>query len=153
MFSFPFQRGAALALLVALVLAGAASADAPSASADARQRLTLPPAGRDKVLAEMRSMLGSIGGIVAALAAKDPVAAEKAARASGMGAAADVDPAVKSSLPREFLQLGMGTHRAFDALADRIKSGAATEDVLRELAGVTGNCVTCHAAYRFDEAR
>lgn len=151
MIPFLITRAAALVLLVAL--AGQANVHAQPASTDARQRVTLPAAARDKVLAEMRSMLVSINGVIAGLAARDPAAAEKAARAAGMGTAADVDPAVKAALPREFLLLGMGTHRGFDALADRIRSGAAAEDVLRDLAAVTGNCVTCHAAYRFGEAR
>jgi cytochrome c556 len=47
----------------------------------------------------------------------------------------------------------MQTHRGFDELADRIKAGGTREDAIRALAGVTGNCVACHAVYRLDEAR
>ena len=51
------MRGRAAAVLLgAAVLAGAASAQPPSPVTDARQRVTLPPAAREKVLAEMRHM-------------------------------------------------------------------------------------------------
>lgn len=135
------------------VLSGCAGVETRGPSADARQRLTLAPAQRDAVLAEMRNMLGSFSGIVQGLAAGDPVGAEKAARASGMAVAVDVDPELKKMLPQSFLQLGMQTHKGFDQLADRIKTGATTQDALRGLASLTGNCVVCHATYRLDEAR
>jgi cytochrome c556 len=45
----------------------------------------------------------------------------------------------------------MQTHAAFDRLADRLGAGGGRPDeLLGTLAGVTGNCVACHAAYRFD---
>ena len=44
------------------------------------------------------------------------------------------------------------THRAFDALADRMKAGGTREDAIRALTALTGNCVACHAVYRLDEA-
>ena len=120
---------------------------------DTRQRLLLPPAARDKVLAEMRLMLESINGILQGVAVGDMTAAEKAARASGMATAADVDPQIKQQLPPAFLALGMQTHKAFDALADQVKSSGTQEAVIKGLAGLTANCVACHAAYRLDEIR
>jgi hypothetical protein len=126
---------------------------AQPASSDARQRLTLPPAARDKVLAEMRGMLESLQGVLRALATGDTVAAEKAARGSGMGVAVDVQPQMRQLLPQAFLELGMQTHRRFDAVADQIKAGGAREDTLRALADLTSQCVACHATYRLDEAR
>lgn len=98
-------------------------------------------------------MLGSVGGILQALTADDLVAAEKAARASGVVEAADVDPQIKKLLPQQFLELGMHTHKRFDALADQIRAGDSQADIIRGLAKLTGNCVACHAVYRLDEAR
>ena len=140
-------------VVVVAVLAGCAVAEHRGPSADARQRLTLAPAQRDAVLAEMRNMLGSLSGIVQGLATDDLVGAEKAARASGMAVAADVDPELKKVLPQSFLQLGMQTHKGFDQLADRINAGARTQESLKSLASLIGNCVVCHATYRLDEAR
>jgi hypothetical protein len=120
---------------------------------DARQRVVLAPPARDKVLGEMRDMLGALHGVFRALSAGDPAAAEKAARGAGMGVAVDVKPEVRAQLPPPFLQLGMQTHRAFDALADQLRGGASGEEALKSIAALTGNCVACHATYRLDDAR
>jgi hypothetical protein len=148
--------GFRIGLLGGIILAlggGPAAAERQHPSGDARQRLALPAAQRDQVLTEMRLMLGSVSGILQNLAAADLLAAEKAARASGMAVAADVDPQIEKHLPQLFLELGVKTHKGFDGLADRMKAGASRDDVIRELAGVTGNCVACHAIYRLDESR
>jgi hypothetical protein len=105
------------------------------------------------VLGEMRRMLESVNAILQGLVAGDPAAIEAAARASGMVMAVDVDPRLMSALPAPFRELGMQTHRGFDALADRMKGGGTPQDALRGLAQVTNGCVACHAIYRLDEAR
>jgi hypothetical protein len=145
-------RVAAIVLGTAL-LAGAASAQPPSPPADARERVTLPAAAREKILAEMRHMLESVSAILQGLAAGDPGAIETAARASGMGMAGNMDPRVRSTLPAPLRELGMQTHRGFDALADRMKAGGTRDDAVRGLAQITQSCVACHAIYRLDEAR
>jgi hypothetical protein len=114
---------------------------------DTRQRVALTSAERDAVLAEMRLMLGSVSGVLQGLAADDRAAVEKAARASGMVMA--VDPRLKQKLPRQFLEMGMATHRKFDQLADAAKGGAPSDQALRSLADLTTHCVACHAMYRF----
>jgi hypothetical protein len=135
---------------IVLSLGGTGSGQPPG---DSRQRLTLPPPARDKVLAEMRHMLESVNGILRGVAANDLDAVEKAARAAGTAMAVEMDPAMMQQLLPAFRELGLQTHRAFDELADRIKAGGTGEDAIRGLAGVTGNCVACHAVYRLDEAR
>ena len=139
--------------IAVLVLAGCAAMEPGAPTTDARQRLALGPAERDKVLAEMRGLLGSVSAVVQGLAAGDSARAEAAARASGMAVAVDVDPRLMQRLPPEFRRLGMQTHKGFDGLADRIKAGAAREQVLGALGALTANCVACHAAWRLDEAR
>ncbi|MDE2484741.1 MAG: hypothetical protein KGL32_05765 [candidate division NC10 bacterium] len=134
-------------------LGNSAAVEPHKPSTDTRQRLVLAPAQRDKILAEMRLMLVSVGGIVQGVAADDLPAAEQAARASGMAVAADVDPQIEKLLPQPFLKLGMQTHMGFDMLADQMKAGGDQADILRGLAKLTGNCVACHAVYRLDEAR
>lgn len=142
------RRAPRLALGAVLVLA--LTGPAPSAQEpDRRQVVALPPAGQERVLGEMRAMLESVDAIVRALGTDDLAAAERAARAAGMGAAVDMDPAMQQRLPPAFLALGMQTHRAFDRLADELKAGPTTAEALRGLAGVTANCVACHAAWRF----
>lgn len=139
--------------LVALGPFAAAPGHAQAPAADARQRLALSAPARDKVLAEMRAMLESLHGVLSGLAAGDRTAAERAARAAGMGTAADVDPEIKRQLPPGFLSLGMRTHQGFDRLADQIRAGAPVPEALGAVTRVTANCVACHASYRLDEAR
>jgi cytochrome c556 len=147
--------------VVALVLAVAgcaATSDRPAhehgaaathghQATDARRQISLTPAERDAVLAEMRTMLGSVSGVLHGLTAQDRQAIENAARASGMVMA--VDPMLKQKLPQQFLELGMATHRKFDQLADLARTPAPADEVLRSLADVTTSCVACHAMYRF----
>jgi hypothetical protein len=141
-------------ILVALgALVGLAGTGASQPAGDSRQRLTLPPQARDKVLAEMRHMLESVNGILRGVVAHDLVAVEQAARASGTAMAVEMDPAVMQQLLPAFRELGLQTHRAFDELANRMKAGGSRDDAIRGLAGITGNCVACHAVYRLDEAR
>ena len=142
--------GVLAGLGIVVSLGGTGSGQLPG---DSRQRLTLPPTARDKVLAEMRHMLESVNGILRGVAANDLDAVEKAARAAGTAMAVEMDPAIMQQLLPAFRELGLQTHRAFDELADRIKAGGTREDAIRGLAGVTGNCVACHAVYRLDEAR
>jgi cytochrome c556 len=153
------MRQGAFGRTVATVLAGLAialglgSTGSGQPPGDPRQRLTLPPPARDRVLAEMRHMLESVNAVLRGVVANDLAAVEKAARAAGTVMAVEMDPAMMRQLPPAFRDLGMQTHRGFDELADRIKAGGTREDAIRALAGVTGNCVACHAVYRLDEAR
>jgi cytochrome c556 len=142
---------------IVLALGAGAIMIAPAAiaaqHADTRQRVAVPAAGRDTILAEMRHMLESVHAIVRGLESGDFAAVETAARASGMQTAADVQPEIRRTLPPAFLSLGMQTHKAFDALADAVNARPSRDVALERLGAVTSNCVACHAAYRLDEAR
>jgi hypothetical protein len=146
--------------VLTLVLGGAplivpsaerAAAQGPASATDSREQVRLGAAEATGVRAEMRQMLASISGVVQGLAQSDLVAVEKAAKASGMAAA--VDPHLEKKLPRPFLDLGLRTHRGFDEVAAAAKSGAPAPDLLSRLAGVTSNCVACHAIYRLGDPR
>jgi cytochrome c556 len=154
----PSMQRAGIITAAALILAVAGCAGRPTQEhgapathahqvTDSRRLVSLTPAERDAVLAEMRMMLGSVSGILHGLAANDRQAIEKAARASGMAMA--VDPSLEQKLPRPFLELGMATHKKFDQLADLAETRAAADEVVRSLADVTTSCVACHAMYRF----
>ncbi len=140
-------RFARLVSVTAIALVVATACKAPETpSTDARIVVVLPPAGRDGVLTEMRTMLGSINAILDAATRSDTVAMRQAAAASGMAMAAD--PALEKYLPKEFLKLGMSTHLQFDSLATAVRGPAASDTAIARLARVTGNCVSCHATYR-----
>jgi len=138
--------------ILAVAATGSGMAQQPPGAGDPREQLTLPAPARDMVLAEMRQMLRSMAGVLTGLAEGDTTAAATGARESGMAAAVDVAPEVAVLLPNAFIQLGMSTHQGFDALADKLEAGAPQQEVLAALAGLTENCVACHATYRIDEA-
>ena len=119
-----------------------------SETTDRRTAIHLAPSERDLVLSEMRQMLHSVHHLVTGLSAGDPKIMEQAARASGMGMAADVNPIIMAKLPIEFKRQGLSVHRDFDALADTIARGADQATVLREFTGITARCVGCHTSYR-----
>jgi hypothetical protein len=139
---------AALFLIVAGTT-GVSAQHAAHTAADDRERIALPAQARNMVLAEMRMMLESVAGVVTALSDGDAAAAA-AARASGMVMA--VDPHLVELLPAAFVELGMATHRGFDALADQLEQGMDQETALAELGALMQNCIACHNTYRADEA-
>lgn len=119
-----------------------------SQSTDGRAAIHLAPAERDLVLGEMRQMLHSVHNLLTGLSAGDRKIMESAARASGVGMAADVNPVIMAKLPLAFKRQGMSVHRDFDTLADNIARGADQATVLREFTGITARCVGCHTSYR-----
>ena len=152
------RRTASALLLLASGLAGACSrapqpARAPEITAEARQPLYLDAETRHRVLAEMRSMLVAVDGIVQGVADGDRDAIERSARSAGMRRSVDDDPVFGSTLPVAFRDLGTRTHRNFDQLADAIRDGQPTEGAMRRLGEITGQCVGCHAVYRVVETR
>ncbi len=117
---------------------------------DGRTAVLLAPNERDLVLGEMRGVLASVQGILDGVNAGDLKRAAKAARESGMAAAADVNPALMAKLPLEFKELGLSLHRRFDDLAAAADSGASREQVLGSLSTQLSACVGCHAGYRLE---
>lgn len=115
---------------------------------DRRTEVLLSVSERDMVLGEMRSLLNALSGTLAGLGAGDRQAAAAAARGGGMGMAADETPALIGKLPASFKQMGMGMHRSFDDLADALSRGEETQQVLRRMGALTGQCVGCHQLYR-----
>ena len=117
-------------------------------SADGRQAIVLPPASRDRVLSEMRTMLASVQGVLTGLADNDMKGVAQAARVSGMAAAVDMSPQLMAALPLEFKRLGMGVHSSFDELAAAAEAGASKNEILSRLGSQLSSCVACHASYR-----
>lgn len=144
-----------LATLIAAIVSPAMTGHLRPAEAqqvaDTRERVRLAAAERESILLEMRTMLLSLSSILQGLVAGDLAKVERSARASGMAAA--VDSSLEKKLPPEFHQMGVRTHKKFDALADAAKAGVTRDRLLKMVAGLTPNCVTCHGMYRLDEAR
>jgi hypothetical protein len=117
---------------------------------EVREPVNLEPLVRAKILAEMRTMMVAVDGVVEGIARDDLRLVEQAARSAGMRGALDDDPIFRA-LPESFRKLGVRTHLNFEALADQMLQGKSAEDALKGLAEITGNCVGCHATYRIAE--
>jgi hypothetical protein len=116
------------------------------ATADPRTAVVLPGHAADAVLAEMRTMLGSVHDVLRALPGGDSAAVREAAARSGVAMA--VDPQLEELLPEEFALLGMRTHAEFDTLARH--AAAPRDTVLARMSAITAHCVSCHAVYRIE---
>lgn len=117
---------------------------------DGRTVVLLAPDERDLVLTEMRGMLGTVQGMVDGVKGGNLKQVAQAARASGMAAAADVNPALMAKLPLEFKELGLSVHKRFDEIAAEADSGASREQMLASLSTQLSTCVACHASYRIE---
>lgn len=137
-------------LLTAVVVVVLFVRGSTAPATDGRRAILLSPAERDLVLGEMRTLLGSVQGIVQGVHTKDLGKVASAARTSGMAAAVDLDPGLMAKLPLEFKQLGMSVHHGFDELADAVDKGAAANDALARLEVQLVTCVACHASFRID---
>ncbi len=132
-------------ILVAAFLAALAGGCAGErASPDTRTVVRLTAEQRNMVLTEMRTMLGSVDGVLGAAARSDSAGVRAAALASGMAAAAD--PAIEKLLPAPWLALAGETHGGFDSLAAR--AGKGRDTVLVRIGRITTSCVGCHAMYQ-----
>ena len=142
-----------VAMITAVTLGVAprlANAQGGDPAVDVRQRVEIPRAQRNEILAEMRGMLESLRGILFGLAIGDLAAVRKAAAASSVEASAN--PELDRRLPKVFLQFRFQTHDGFNSLADEARSGSAQAVLLTKVAGITNNCVGCHQAFRVVEA-
>jgi hypothetical protein len=118
-----------------------------SSGSDGRIEIVLAPTERDQILAEMQQLLKGVQGIITAVTEQNLKVAEQAARAVGVGMAADVEPAIMMKLPLPFRQMGMSVHRDFDAIADGVAQGEGGPQTLQRLSNIMSRCTTCHDMY------
>ncbi|HEX6315620.1 MAG TPA: hypothetical protein VFZ73_12210 [Gemmatimonadaceae bacterium] len=139
-------------LWLLVMLSGCAGEEAVAArdSLDTRTPIELPAEGRAMILSEMRGMLGALSQFLGGAAENDTARMRVAATSAGMKAAVDIDPRISALLPAEFLELGEGTHAAFDSLAMAASGGEKHDVLMGRLSGILGRCVSCHATYRLE---
>ena len=125
-----------------------ATATTSASDIDKRQVLHLTELQRDHVLTEMRALLSGTQKILDALHKEDMAAIAAHARSLGMGMAHKGEDHLKSVLPREFMQLGMSVHRAFDQIAADAEALKDPRHTLRQLSESMKNCVACHESYQ-----
>ncbi len=119
-----------------------------STASDNRTAVMLNTPERDLVLSEMRGLLSGTQLILDGLNRNDMKQVADAARAVGMGSAADVNPGLMAKLPLSFKQLGMSVHHDMDALADAAQAGKPAAEIQGMLSNTLSSCVACHATYQ-----
>lgn len=119
-------------------------------ASDGREAIVLRADEKDLILAEMRTMLASVQGVVEGIANKDMKRVVQAARQSGSAAAAQVPANLMAKLPLGFKQLGHAAHQGFDEMIVGVESGEPEDFLLARLGERLKNCVACHAAYRLE---
>ncbi len=120
---------------------------------DGRTAVVLAPAERNLILTEMRGLLLASQQVVQGIRQDDMKLVAKSARAAGMGAAADVNPALMAKLPVEFKSLGMSVHHDMDDLAKAAESGKSQADLLGMLSDTMAKCAGCHSAWQLKAAQ
>jgi len=123
---------------------------------DGRTTIVLSETEKASVLGEMRAMLEGVQTITEAIGHSDMETVALAASSLGMVVANADSPDLIAKLPLEVKTLGLGTHAAFDDLAQHAKETDDPNVILLELSDLMLNCTTCHASYRiaiedFDE--
>lgn len=120
---------------------------------DNRTAVVLAAGERDLILTEMRGLLTGVHGILDAINHNDTKQVAQSARAIGMTAAADVNPALMSKLPLPFKQLGMSVHYDMDDLAQAADSGKPVAELQTMLTNTMSKCIACHSAWQLKSDR
>ncbi len=118
-------------------------------SEDGRLAVLLTKDERNALLLEMRTWLESSQHILAAAAKDDFSEVIRSAKISGMGAEAATPGSLFRKLPLEMKALGFDTRRKFDSIAENAAKLKDRNQVVTQLSVAMGNCIACHAAYRF----
>lgn len=121
-------------------------------SDDGRTAVLLSKDERNALLFEMRAWLESSQGILAAASRKDFDEVIKSAKASGMSAEAETPGSLFRKLPVEMKALGFDTRKKFDDIAADAEKFKDSNQIVTKLSVAMGNCIACHATYRFVEA-
>src|SRR5687768_7081733 len=130
------------------VLLVLATSTAAASKIDKRRVLPLTEPQRDHVLTEMRALLSGTQNILDALSREDMVAVADHARSLGMGMAHKGEDHLKAVLPKEFMQLGMSVHKAFDQIAADAEALKDPRHTLLQLSESMKKCVACHDSYQ-----
>lgn len=121
-------------------------------SIDSRTAIQLDKNERDLVLSEMRIFLQSVQQITSGVAKDDMALVTNAALESGRNAQAAVPASLVGKLPLAFKKLGSDTHAKFDQLALDAEQLGDAGHALSQLSVLLENCVSCHAAFKFEVA-
>ncbi len=134
--------------IIFAVLLACVTAMATANEIDKRQTVHLTELQRDHVLTEMRALLSGSQKILQAALREDMIEIAHYARLLGTGMAHKGEDHLKAVLPKEFMQLGMSVHKAFDEIAADAELRKDPKHTLRQLSELMKKCVACHESYQ-----
>jgi hypothetical protein len=134
-------------LLLPLAVACAIAHADGSPPADARIDLKFTPEERAVFLADMRSMLASIQGIMQGIGESDRERIAAAARQSGNRMARATPASIRAKTTQAFRDIGGPTHMMFEELAVRAETDEM-DSLVRDTAKLMNQCMACHAIFR-----
>ena len=105
------------------------------------------------VLSEMRGLMVASRGIIDGASQGDKARIIKAARAGGMAATAQVNPALMAKLPLEYKALNMNVHHGMDQIAKAAEDGRPAAELLKMTSDTMATCVACHAAWQLKTSK
>ena len=123
-----------------------------TAGSDHRTAVVLTAQERELILSEMRGLLTTVHDVLDGLNKGDMKQVAQAATLSGMGSAADVNPALMAKLPLAFKSLGMSVHHDMDDLAKAANEGKSAAELQTMLTNTMSKCLGCHAAWQLKTA-
>jgi hypothetical protein len=124
------------------------SREGSAAVTDDRTVILLHPEQRKLVLSEMRGLLAATQGILEGADQNDMPRIIEAARAAGMAATVDANPALMAKLPLEFKALSMDIHHDMDSIAKAAEDGKSSAELLKMTSSTLTKCVACHAVWQ-----
>ncbi|OHC76554.1 MAG: hypothetical protein A3G18_13385 [Rhodospirillales bacterium RIFCSPLOWO2_12_FULL_58_28] len=134
--------GVTIALVAFMIIRGQTET-----AADGRTAVVLSVAERDHILGEMRGMLGSIQGIISAMADGNMEDVARVAAESGISRMQHENPALILKMPLDFKQMGKAAHQGFDEIALTAPQGK--DALLKRLDQQLSVCMACHENYKF----
>jgi len=141
------------AIALAAFTASLAALFPAAQAADTRQSIEMPAPMQEHMLANMRDHLTALGEIQTALAGgKYDQAADIAEKRIGMISLQAHDAShMAPFMPKPMQDIGTAMHHTASRFARTAQEAAVTSDLPRTLgalAGLTQQCVACHAGYR-----
>lgn len=115
---------------------------------DTRQGVVVKPEHREFVLKEMRGFVESLQQIQQGVLENNPELITNAAQESGTHVMPPKE--LREALPENFLKMGMGTHKLFDAISESASKNYNPEQTQKQVNELLNRCIACHNTYRFE---
>lgn len=115
---------------------------------DNRIVIKMSKENREYIMAEMRGFLESVHNIHEGITENDFERIAKVGKESGICKKENVPVGLLRTLPIEFKEMGMNTHKLFDEIARNAKENQNKEIAQKKLSRILNHCIACHRMYQ-----